>query len=300
MKQQVKLVVVIPVGALSSKNRYEHMVDTIESIQHYATPNHKIVIQDNSAPMHLGDRLLKEFPRLDVVRAPLNYGLFGGLYKSLSLALLHVHSTYQYQVLMKMDTDALMTGPGIEDDAIRFFDGHPGVGEIGHRLYEGDGIKYPAQTIGREVSMYGWLRDRERCTTMRLYMQQAEANGYIIGEHVLGGTAIYHPEFIDLLVKHDMLLREELRRTMLQEDHLWGLLCYAVGLKVARFHIPEQPLAVVWKGLPCSPDDLVKVNAKIVHSTRYWQNMNEDQIRAYFRQRRRERRQESNHARIPV
>ena len=137
MKQQVILVVVIPVGALSTKNRYEHMVDTIESIQHYATQNHKIVLQDNSAPMHLGDRLLKEFTQLIEARAPLNYGLFGGLYKSLSLALLHIQSTYKFQVLMKMDTDALMTGPGIEDDAIRFFDGHPDVGEIGHRLHEG-------------------------------------------------------------------------------------------------------------------------------------------------------------------
>lgn len=293
MKQKLKLVVVIPVGALSSKNRYEHMVDTIESIQHYATPEHQIVIQDNSAPMHLGDRLAREFPQLDIVRAPVNYGLFGGLYKSLSLALLHIHSSYKFDVLMKMDTDALMTGAGIEDAVLRFFSEHPGVGVMGNRLHEGDGVRYPEKTLRFESSTMGWLIDRQRCATLRLYLQQAEGNGYKVGEHVLGGTAIYHPDFIDKLISRDMLLREELRRTMLQEDHMWGLMAYAVGMKVAHFHIPDNPMAVVWKGLPAAPEDLVKANAKIVHSTRYWKQMNEDQIRAFFKQRRRERREET-------
>ncbi len=40
---------------------------------------------------------------------------------------------------------------------------------------------------------------------------------------------------------------------MLQEDHLWGMLCYAVGMNLAAFQLPEKPLAVVWKGLPMPP-----------------------------------------------
>lgn len=298
MRQRVKLVVIIPVGALSSKNHYEHMVDTIRSIQHYATPDHQIVIQDNSAPMHLGERLGREFPELDIVRAPVNYGLFGGLYKSLSLALLHIHSTYDYRVLMKMDTDALMTGAGIEDTAIRFFAEHPNVGEVGSHLVDGAGIKYAAKTLRYETGALGWLADRQRCATLRLYLQQARGNGYRVGEHILGGTALYNPEFIRRLVNRDMLLREELRRTRLQEDHLWGLLCYASGMEIARFQVPEQPLAVVWQGLPCSPEQIIAAGAKIVHSTRYWQHMNEDEIRAFFRVYREE--QEREDARIPV
>lgn len=303
LKQHFKLVVIMPAGAISSKNRYEHMVDTIESIQHYATPHHKIVIQDNSAPMHLGERLARQFPALDIVRAPVNYGLFGGLYKSLSLAFLHVEAAYRYDVLIKMDTDALMTGAGIEDEAIRFFQQHPGVGVIGSHLYANEGVRYPASTLRHETGVLGWLNDRERCAILRLYLQQALGNGYRMGEHILGGTAIYNPEFIRRMVSKDMLMREELRRTMLQEDHLWGLLCYAVGMEAARFHLPEHPLAVVWKGLPCSPGELEASGAKVVHSTRFWQDMNEDHIRAFFRQRRRQRREEReerDHAPIPV
>ncbi|MBK8020905.1 MAG: hypothetical protein IPK19_05615 [Chloroflexi bacterium] len=62
MKEQVKLVVLLPVGALSSKNQLSFIVDTIESIIHYTTPDRRIVIQDNSSPLHLGSKLIQRFP----------------------------------------------------------------------------------------------------------------------------------------------------------------------------------------------------------------------------------------------
>ncbi|MBK8020904.1 MAG: hypothetical protein IPK19_05610 [Chloroflexi bacterium] len=43
-----------------------------------------------------------------------------------------------------MDTDALITGPGLEDDAIDCFAAHPNVGEMGTYLYEGTGSSGPA------------------------------------------------------------------------------------------------------------------------------------------------------------
>ena len=283
MKQKVKLVVVIPVGTISSKNRYEHIADTVASIVHYATPDRRIVIQDNSNPMHLGARLQTEFPELDVVRAPENYGMYGGLYKSLSLAFLHVQATYDFQVLMKMDTDALMTGDGLEDDAIAYFESHPNVGEIGTYCSNGEAIAWPRKRLQYEVSVRGWLQDRKRCAFLRYYLQLALSHGYIPGEHVLGGVSIFRPELIDKLVQGDFLLREDLRRTKLQEDHLWGLFCKVVGMELATFESPEHPLGVVWRGMPCAPQEAVDKGLKAVHSTRSWKDMNEDQIRAFFR-----------------
>ncbi len=283
MKQRVTLVIVIPVGAISSNNRYEHMIDTIESIQHYTASDYKIVIQDNSSPLHLGERLQKMFPNIVVVRTPKNYGLYGGLYKSLSLALLHIHAAYDFDVLIKMDTDALMIGEGIADDAKRYFEEHPNTGMLGSFLNEGEGIAWPRDRLRFETSTLGWLLDRKRCATLRIYRQMAISNGYQDGEHILGGAAIYNPVFVDRLVQGDFLLREELRRTRLQEDHLWGLLCRAVGMEQHRFHIPEKPMAVVWKGLPDAPKALRENGAKIIHSTRFWNDMNEDRIRAFFR-----------------
>lgn len=288
MKEQVKLVVLLPVGALSSKNQLSFIVDTIESIIHYTTPDRRIVIQDNSSPLHLGSKLIERFPELILVRAPLNYGMYGGLYKSLSLSLLHIHAAYDFQVLLKLDTDALITGPGLEEDAIDCFAAHPNVGEMGAYLYEGDGIEWPRNRLSFETGLLGWLTDRERAVRLRHLWQLAQANGYRAGEHILGGAAFYSPRLIDRLVQGDFLMREEIRRSKLQEDHLTGLLCKAVGLDLYGFQIPNHPLAVAYQGLPASPETLAMAGAKVIHSTRFWENRNETDIRAFFKARRHE------------
>ncbi|MBI5667930.1 MAG: glycosyltransferase [Chloroflexi bacterium] len=286
MRQSVKLVVLIPVGTISNKNRFEYMVDTIESIIHYTTPNRRIIIQDNSSPLHLGEKLRLIFPELIVVRAPENYLLGGGLYKAESLALLHIAAAYRFQVLFKMDTDAIMLGYGLEDDAIRFFEDHPDVGIMGNYFYDGVGAAWPRERLLYETSHLGWLENRKRCARLRYYLQMANANGYIPGEHVLGGMAIYNPRFIEKLVQGDFLLREELRQSKLQEDHLFGLLCKASGMHLASFSYPDYPFQVAWQELPAAPHELMERGVKAVHSTRQWNDLNEDQIREYFRMQR--------------
>jgi hypothetical protein len=288
MKDRVKVVVMIPVGAVSSKNRLDHIVDSIESIRHYITPDRRIVIQDNSSPMHLGEKLLELFPEVAVIRAPSNYGLRGGLYKSESLAMLHIHAAYDFDIMIKFDTDALMLDYGLEDDAIEYFERHPNVGLLGHHLTEGEGIAWGRKRIQTETSTFGWVRDRHRCNRLGLYLQMALSNGYQVGEHALGGSYIMSRELVNRLVRGDFLMREELRRCVIAEDQLFGLLTKAVGMDIANFQIPDYPMAVVWKGMPCSPEELVRVGAKLAHSTRYWQDMKEDEIRAFFRQRREE------------
>ena len=283
MKQKVKSVIVIPVGTISSQNKYEHIADTVASIIHYASPDSRIVIQDNSNPMHLGARLQADFPELEVIRAPQNYGVDGGLYKSLSLAFLHIHATYEYQVLIKMDTDALMIHRGLEDAAIAYFEKNPNVGEMGAYVTEGQPTAWPSNRLHHEMSNLGWLSDRRRCALLRYFYQLARSNGYKAGEHVIGGAVIFNPKLIEKLVQGDFLLREDLRRTKLQEAHLWSFLCKAAGMQVASFQMPEYPLAVIERSLPRSPQELMASNAKVIHSVRAWNELNEDKIRALFK-----------------
>jgi hypothetical protein len=286
MKTQVKLIVIIPVGTLSSKNQPRHIADTIESVIHYTTPDRRIVIVDNSSPLNFGISLQTMYPELEVIRPPVNYRMYGGLYKSLSLALLHVHASYDFELLIKMDTDALLIGAGLEDAALAVLQANSNAGVLGNYFNDGVETKWPRDRILAECSSVGWLKDRERCATLRYYLQQARAHGYQPGEHVLGGTAVFSPAFVDRLVQNGLLLREEIKRSKLQEDHLFGLFCKVTGLDLIRFAIPEHPLAVVWQGLPHSPEELVRLGAKVIHSTRYWEDMNEDEIRAFFKEHR--------------
>ncbi|MEO8391904.1 MAG: hypothetical protein ABI700_02835 [Chloroflexota bacterium] len=290
MKQPVKLVVVLTVGPLGPKLQYEHIVDTINSVLHYATPDRKMIVQDNSTEQNVGQRLREQFPELIVIRTPENYGLSGGLYKAESLAYLYAHSLFDYQVLIRMDVDALMIGAGIEDDAIARFEQNPNLGQLGTYKIGCNGeiseYSWPKQELEKEIGAAGWLQDRERCKLLRMLVARAQANGYELGEHILGGVSILNPRFIDKLVQENLLLREEIRRSVLQEDHIFSLLVKAVGMQLGEFGTPNDPLAVRWQGLPSSPEELAGRNKKMVHSTRYWQQMNEDAVREFFRSRR--------------
>jgi hypothetical protein len=91
---------------------------------------------------------------------------------------------------------------------------------------------------------------------------------------------------IEKMVERKLLNREELRRAFLQVDHIYGLLCAACGMEMAFFNIPQHPFAVVWRGMPVSPEAVVAQGIKAFHSTRSWKDnkrdWNEDQIREFF------------------
>jgi hypothetical protein len=285
-KNKVKAVIVILVGPLGSRNKYEHIVDTVQSVIHYASPESRILIQDNSAPLNLGARLQAQFPQLSISRAPQNYGLFGGLYKSVSLAFQLINEQFDPEVVIIMDTDALFTDYGLEDTAIAYFKRSPEVGLMGNYLSQGAGIAWAAEKLGRQLNLLGWLRDRERYRLLHELAHRAHGNGWRDGQHVLGGVAIYNPNLIRKMGEFNYLNREPLRRTFLQVDHIFGLLCAACGMDMAHFHIPQNPFAVVWRGMPISPTDILTHGVKAFHSTRSWKDAerewDEDQIREFF------------------
>jgi hypothetical protein len=283
VKEAVKVVVVIPVGPLGSNYAFQDIVDTISSVVHYASADRRIIALDNFSPLHLADRLKATFPELLIIRMPRNYGYFGGLYKAVSLGLLYAYSAFDFQVLVKMDTDALMINRGLEDDAIHFLENNANVGQLGTHLVDGEGVAWPRQQLMKHTSVAGWLKDREQCNRLRQLVVKAQSHGYALGEHVLGGVSIFSPAFVDRLVQQGLLLDDALSRSKLGEDHLWGLLCKAVGMDLGQFGSAESPMGVAWRGLPCSPEELVSRGKKVIHSTRFWKGMTEEQIRQFFR-----------------
>ncbi len=291
-KEKVKAVIVILVGPLGSRNKYDHVVDTVQSVKHYADENSRILIQDNSAPLNLGKRLQAQFPDLLVSRAPQNYGLYGGLYKSESFAFQYIHEHFEPEVVVMMDSDALFTESGLEDLASAYFQQHPNVGLMGNYLTDGEGIEWAAQKLKSQLSPLGMLRDKERHDLLHQLTQKAYRSGWKDGQHILGGIALYNPKLVEKMVAASLLNREPLRRAFLQVDHIYGLLCAACGMEMATFNIPTHPFAVVWRGMPVSPKEIVSRGVKAFHSTRSWKDAerewDEDQIRAFFAERRAE------------
>ncbi len=281
-----KLVVVMPVGP---NLRYDFVLDTVDSIKRYATGSCQIVIVDDSGA-GVGARLLQDEPSVDVIVTEGAQGLYGGLYVGTSLAFAHVLANYDFSVLLRLDTDALVIGSDAEDQAIRYFADHPDVGMLGSYRFGCDGVRRdftPARRLlKKEIAISSLLLAPQRFKRfwfLRANVARAVANGYELGEHCLASAVFFSSACVRALAAEKLLNRSELQTSRLGDDHLFGLLTVAAGFKIADFATHDLPIGVRWRGLPFAPQELLDRKKRLIHSTRFWNDMNEEQIRDFFR-----------------
>ncbi len=278
------LVVVMPVGPDGVE---DYILDTLDSVNHYTTPNKKIIIVDDSGK-GTWQKLRNRHPDLDVIETPRNHGRNGGLYLTLSLGYLHACEHYDFKVLLKLDTDALVIGETPERDAGEFFAEHPEVGIIG--LFSHGTQNDPHNhhwskfQMRNESGLTGLLRDPRLFFDLRLLLYRARSNGFKRGDYIFGGAYFMSPECVRKLAHAGALSKDSLGRSLLEEDHIFGLLVKSVGVDMADFALGNRPMAMEWKCLPDSPEQLVENKKKIIHSTRKWNDLGEAEIRKILRQ----------------
>ncbi|HTI98509.1 MAG TPA: glycosyltransferase family A protein [Dongiaceae bacterium] len=280
------LVVVIPVGPFCGE---QYICDTIESIRHYTAPDHRIIILDDSGK-ETGAAIQKEFAGLDVLKTERNLGKHAGLYLNLSRGLIHASKKYAFQVLLRLDTDALIIGANPEQDAIACFKQHPGTGILGSYRTDCNGdsrdFSPPRNKLRKEL---GWkhlmqapLHRFAGWYFLHQLYHRALRNGYEPGEHCMGGAYFMSRECVLRLWQGGLLSRPEIAQSGLEEDHIFGLLIHAVGLRHGDFATGNHPMGLRWRGLPCTPEELRLRGKKIIHSTRFFDQLSEPEIRNVF------------------
>ena len=301
MPKSIKLVVVIPLGPSAKP---EYVSDTIESVIHYTGPSTRIILVDDSG-IGTGKNLQYHFSNLDVLTTPgsCGYGQIGqdgshganegGLYYWLSLAYSHAVTNYDFDVILKMDEDALIIGETPEKEAIHFFRQNENVGLIGSYKVDcnGDPREFSGadKKILRETSLRRLLKNPRLWMAFRRILSLALANGYEPGENVQGGACFLSSECIQRLKEANLLPKEEFRASVCDEDYLFPLLVKSVGMDLGDFATGRLPMGIRWRGLPCAPEELVARRKKIIHSTRFWGNVEEDEIRKFFCEHRKRR-----------
>jgi hypothetical protein len=280
------VIVVIPVGPNSV---IEFVKDTVDSFTFYTGSSYKIIFVDDSH-QGLGDQLKNIFPEADIIRSEKPMGGWAGLYLMLARAFHHALENYHFDVLLKLDTDALVIGSYPEREALNLFKADPRTGIAG---------QYPNDYDGKPWDV-GWPRDRvlNGATTWRFIKRpianiflrkeylKAIKNGYRAGESVFGGAYFMSKALLVALAQNRSLPNYNFRTLNMGEDHLFGLLAKAVGFHLGDLSSGSLPFACAWKGLPASPEELMKKGKKIIHSTRNWQNLKEEEIRTWFKEER--------------
>ena len=119
-------------------------------------------------------------------------------------------------------------------------------------------------------------------------------NGYDLGEFVFGGTYAFSRNGLEKLRENKLLPMKNVLGADLEEDHFFSMLMVAVGMGLGDLASGDKPFACAWKGLPASPETILNANKKIIHSTRYWGEIKEDEIRKFFRETRQMKSSQTN------
>ena len=283
MKKEFDLVIVIPIGP---GTELDFIIDTIDSIYYYVASSFQIIIADDSM-QGLGGQVKKQFPSADVITTIKNNGRYGGLYVTLSLAYRHAVENYHFKALFKVDTDALIIGNAPEKDVIDLFANHSDAGMAGQygRQYNDEpwNIAWPRQRILNSATTWKFIRRPVANWILRTLYKKAIVNGYKTGESVFGGSYFMSESCLKKLYDEGWLPEKRLHNVYLEEDHIFTLLAKAAGFNLYDLSEGNLPFGCTWKGLPDSPENLLKNGKRIIHSTRYWNDLKENQIRQYFR-----------------
>lgn len=267
------------------------LIDNIESIEHYVKGSFKIILADDS---HKGTAASaqEKFPHLeiDIVPTAEPMGRLLGLYITLCLAFKHAVTHYHFGALLKFDTDALIIGDNPAKEAIALFKTHPEIGMAGQYPNEYNGapwdIGWPKQEIIKICTTISFIRKPIPHWALLTAYRKALKNGYHTGESVFGGSYFMSEEALTRLNKAGRLPDKRLKTVNLEEDHMFSILVMAAGLQLGDLSSGNLPFGCAWKGLPASPEELYQNGKKIIHSTRYWKEMKEDEIREYFKEKR--------------
>lgn len=277
----VRIAVVIPAGPR------DDILDTLASVVQYTDPARVIVVVDDTggrAGLSAAARQLSA--DIAVIAAPGRApGAYGGLWVKLAAGYTWVLDRYRPRVILRLDADALMLGAGLEEAAERAFAHAPGTGMLGsYRTGPDGGLRdfSPAARILRaEEGLHGLIRPRCRAR-VRHYARLARRNGYVPGEHALGGAYLHSYQAARDLHQAGWFREPRLAPSRLGEDHLMALLTIAAGYRIGDFGGPADPLALRWRGLPARPPELLAAGKLVTHSVRSCDDLTERQIRSVF------------------
>jgi hypothetical protein len=279
-RQPVRIAVVIPASAR------DDILDTLASVQCYTDPSRIVVVIDDASALGCKQPDPTDTSGVVAIKAQkARTGTQGGLWVKAAPAYRWLLERYEPEIVLRLDADAVILGPGIEAAATEVFNRYPEVGLLGSYRVGPDGgrrdFRPAARELRKEIGLRG-LRHPQLRAGLRRYVQLARDNGYVDGEHALGCALLLRGEAIRRIYDNRYFDQPWLEESRLGDDQIMSLMALASGYKIKDFGGPADPLALKWKGLPAHPTDLLANGKLITHSVRSWGDLAEREIRNIF------------------
>jgi hypothetical protein len=256
--------IILPVGP----GQIENTLDTIDSVLHFIDPKDTLFVIDDFTQDGTYERLVEiRHDQLSLIRNERSYGRLG-LHATVANALRYCVSRGPFGVILRMDWDALVTGPDVFSEVAQFLDANRHVGICGRHLinYDGSSKTYRMHTedvlnkIGypppddRQSGGIGWI------------CRLALLNGWGLGENIFGGAYFIRYECVTAMIGSGFLDQLDNQAQWLIEDVFFTMCALATGFDRAHFAAPLAPFALAYRDLPASPAELAARGMKIIHS----------------------------------
>lgn len=280
--------ILLPVGP---GTELPFLLDTLESVEQFADRDHKVLVVDDSGE-GIGADVQQALPAVDILllRPPgfnTARSVAGRFFETIATAVRHAVAEYSFEVMMRLDADALMCNPGADRRGIDFLQANPNVGMIGSYRVRCDGqprdFSGAAGHLKRESGLKFMPGKRALAASLNRLLRPALENGYELGENIIAPGSMMSFEAAEQLAAHPLFGHPSFRPTRLGDDHLNSLMLRSLDFELADFATGGLPLGVWLRKIEWSPEELVKRGKAVVHSVRGYGGMGEAEVRNAFR-----------------
>jgi hypothetical protein len=269
------IVYVLPAGPGS----WPELRDTIESIYHHDGEDAKVVVADDDSVDSREAVVRSAFPAADVIRVRWPTGGPPRLSNFERRVYAEVLRRYDFDVLCKIDTDALVTGSGLGARAAAEFASRPGVGALGSVGVRADGVP-------EDYTYDAWLLAHSRRWSRRIARLEdgARANGFT-GPRVHGGVYLLSRPALDAAAALGLLRARSPWWSLVPEDLWFSLVVAAAGFSLASWAAPGEPLVSASHHLPLPKEQVLREGKLAIHSVRRGEDgEDEAELRRFFRE----------------
>ena len=257
----------------------DNVSDTVESVLHFEPKAEVIVIKDYEDNSKLDSRVTVLPP------LPWKRDGFGGLLQKKMWALEYIHQNSTAEIILSLDADALLIKSGVFSKVSEVFK-DARIGIAGCSRLTPSGTQRDFTPVAKSMRSRGGLRSIANVKGRRFIeelLMLAKFTEYEIGEHALGGAEFFSRKMVADWSSLGWLQDHGVSKLPIPEDGAFGLMAYAAGYRIQDIGGPGGLLNIAWKGLPASPKDVNESGAYITHSVRSFEDLNEVEIRNFFK-----------------
>jgi glycosyltransferase involved in cell wall biosynthesis len=265
---------------ISGPGRTDELLDSIDSVLASEGEDVQIIVVDDCSIDTRESVVRARYPQVDVLRSGIPVLGPPNITPLTLLGIRHALARYRFDHCIKMDSDALVTGPRLTDAIESRVGVVPDAGLAGAHMVRCDGAPYDNVWFHAETLAYEMRRDR----TLRAAAERAVARGWTPGEIVEGGVCALTREACEALASNGWLDWRPPRSSIVSEDLVLSTFVRAAGLRLVQLGGPEGIFAVDTKLLPLPKDEVAAGPWVAAHSVkRGIGGEPEDVLRSFFR-----------------